>query len=100
MLTDSKILNVPKYELKIYWDSDLDCFICEVPELKGCSTMGSSYEEALSKVHSSIKRWLRKAIENSDAIPNPKGRLALKSENICIHCKRIAPSSGRWKPSK
>ena len=91
---------IPNYEIKIFWDVQMELFVCEVPELNGCTTIGKSYEEALNKIQYSIRRWIKNAKANNVPIPKPKGRLPLKNENICINCKRISSSSGRWKPSR
>ena len=39
-----------RYEISIYWSSDDQAFIAEVPELPGCAADGPSYEAALLNV--------------------------------------------------
>jgi hypothetical protein len=36
-----------KYEIIIYWSSEDEAYIAEVPELPGCMADGSSYKEVL-----------------------------------------------------
>jgi predicted RNase H-like HicB family nuclease len=36
----------PKYELIMYWSVNVQTFIAEVPELRGCSAHGSTYQQA------------------------------------------------------
>ncbi|MFZ1700579.1 MAG: type II toxin-antitoxin system HicB family antitoxin [Pyrinomonadaceae bacterium] len=64
-----------KYEIIIYWSSEDDAFIAEVPELPGCMADGSSYQEALSNAEVIIQEWIETATEIGRAIPEPKGRL-------------------------
>lgn len=63
-----------KYELVIYWSSEDDAFIAEVPELPGCAAHGSSQQEALANTQEAIDLWLDTAREFGDPIPEPKGR--------------------------
>ena len=64
-----------RYEVIIYWSSDDDAFIAEVPELAGCAADGASYSEALANVEVVIREWLDTARELGREIPAPKGRL-------------------------
>lgn len=64
-----------RYELIIYWSSEDEAFIAEVPELAGCMADGATYQEALSNVEVVIQEWLDTAKELGRPIPEPKGRL-------------------------
>jgi predicted RNase H-like HicB family nuclease len=64
-----------KYEVIIYWSEDDKAFIAEVPELAGCMSDGSTYQEALANAETVIQEWLETARELGRAIPEPKGRL-------------------------
>ena len=64
-----------KYEIILYWSSDDDAFIAEVPELAGCAADGATRQEALANVEVVIAEWLETARELGRAIPQPKGRL-------------------------
>ena len=39
-----------KYEIILYWSSEDDAFIAEVPELAGCAADGDTRQEALANV--------------------------------------------------
>ncbi|MFH1154219.1 MAG: type II toxin-antitoxin system HicB family antitoxin [Pseudomonadota bacterium] len=65
-----------KYEIIIFWSSEDDTFIAEVPELPGCMADGESYQVALSNAESIIDEWIETAKELGKPIPQPKGRLA------------------------
>ena len=64
-----------KYEVIIYWSSDDNAFIAEVPELPGCASDGATYQEALANVEVIIGEWIETAKEIGRPIPEPKGRL-------------------------
>ena len=64
-----------KYEVILYWSSEDDAFIAEVPELPGCAADGASYQEALTNVQGIIEEWIETAKALKRPIPRPKGRL-------------------------
>jgi predicted RNase H-like HicB family nuclease len=64
-----------KYEVIIYWSSDDNAYVAEVPELAGCMADGATYQEALSNAEVIIQEWLDTARELGRPIPEPKGRL-------------------------
>lgn len=63
-----------RYETIIYWSSEDQCFIADVPELPGCTAHGDSPDKALANAHEAIGLWLDTAQEFGDPIPEPKGR--------------------------
>lgn len=63
-----------KYEVIIYWSSDDDAFIAEVPELPGCAAHGPTPAAALAEAQTAMELWLETAAEFGDPIPEPKGR--------------------------
>lgn len=65
-----------KYEIIIYWSSEDDAYLAEVPELSGCMADGKSYYEALSNAEEIIEEWIETAQRIGRPIPQPKGRLA------------------------
>jgi predicted RNase H-like HicB family nuclease len=64
-----------RYEIIIYWSSEDDAFVAEVPELPGCMSDGPTYQEALRNVETAIGEWIETARELGRAILEPKGRL-------------------------
>ncbi len=64
-----------KYEVIIYWSTEDDAFIAEVPELPGCAADGPTRQAALKNVDVVIKEWIETAKELGRPIPKPKGRL-------------------------
>jgi predicted RNase H-like HicB family nuclease len=63
-----------KYEIIIFWSSEDQAFIAEVPELPGCMAHGNTQEEALGNIKSAMQLWIDTARECGDPIPEPKGR--------------------------
>ncbi len=63
-----------RYEVIIYWSTEDQIFVAEVPELPGCAAHGSSPELALAEAQAAISLWLDTAREFGDPIPEPKGR--------------------------
>jgi predicted RNase H-like HicB family nuclease len=64
-----------KYEIILYWSSEDDAFIAEVPELAGCAADGATRQEALANVEVIIAEWMETARNLGRSIPEPKGRL-------------------------
>jgi len=64
-----------KYEVIIYWSSEDDAYVAEVPELPGCAADGATYQEALANAEVVIREWIETAKEMGRPIPSAKGRL-------------------------
>ena len=65
----------PKYEIILYWSSEDNAVIAEVPELPGCMADGKTYEVALQQISVVINEWIATAKELGRPIPEPKGKL-------------------------
>ncbi|RLD56847.1 MAG: type II toxin-antitoxin system HicB family antitoxin [Bacteroidetes bacterium] len=63
-----------KYEIIIYWSSEDNAFIAEVPELSGCIAHGNTPEDSLGNAKEAIQLWIDTANEFGDPIPEPKGK--------------------------
>ncbi len=64
-----------KYEIVIYWSSEDQAFIAEVPELPGCMADGETHAEALRNAEVVMSEWIETAAELGRDIPEPRGRL-------------------------
>ena len=62
-----------KYEIVIYWSSQDQAFVAEVPELPGCMAHGDDREAALSNIKDAMQLWIDTAREFGDPIPQPGG---------------------------
>ncbi len=63
-----------RYEIIIYWSSEDERFIAEVPELPGCMAHGDSPAAALASAQDAMQLWIETAEEFGDPVPQPKGR--------------------------
>ena len=64
-----------KYEVIIYWSTEDQSFLAEVPELPGCMADGATYQEALKNVEVIIQEWIDTASKLGRKVPETKGRL-------------------------
>jgi predicted RNase H-like HicB family nuclease len=64
-----------KYEIIIYWSSEDNAYIAEVPELPGCMADGKTPQEVLATVETVISEWIEIAQVQGRPIPAPKGKL-------------------------
>jgi predicted RNase H-like HicB family nuclease len=62
-----------KYEIIIFWSSEDQVFIADIPELPGCMAHGDTHESALTNAKDAMQLWIDTAREFGDAIPEPKG---------------------------
>lgn len=65
-----------KYEVILYWSSEDNSYIAEVPELAGCMADGETMAQALENIHTVIDEWIETAQMMGRDIPEPKGKLA------------------------
>ncbi len=65
----------PKYEIIIFWSSEDNAYLAEIPELPGCMADGASYQEALKNAEIVIQEWIETAQELGRTIPEPRGKL-------------------------
>lgn len=72
----------PRYEVILYWSSEDEAFIAEVPELPGCAADGASYQEALGNVQVIIEEWIETAKELGRAIPEPRNAVELAHAHV------------------
>lgn len=68
-------MNNAKYEIIIFWSSEDNCFVAEVPELKNVMAHGDTHEEALAEALQAVNLWIEVAKENGVEVPEPKGKL-------------------------
>ncbi len=63
------------YEIILYWSSEDNLFIAEIPELAGAMADGKTRIEALKNAELIIEEWIETAISLGREIPVPKGKL-------------------------
>ena len=70
-------MDIKRYSMIIEWSDEDQAYIVTVPELPGCKTHGSTYEEAIQQGQDAIESWIMAAIADDDPIPPPKKYAAL-----------------------
>lgn len=65
------------YHINMFWSAVDDCWIADVPDLKSCSGMGDTPEEALAEVQQAMAAWLDVAAAENLPIPEPRYRPAI-----------------------
>ncbi len=68
-----------KYEIILYWSSEDQAFIAEVPELPGCMAHGQTQEAGLKNSNEAIQLWIETAQEFGDPVPEPKGERLMRA---------------------
>ena len=55
----------------IQWSDEDSAYLVTVPELPGCMTHGSTYEEAVKQGQDAIEGWIQVAQELGHPVPPP-----------------------------
>jgi predicted RNase H-like HicB family nuclease len=58
--------------MMIEWSDDERVYVVTVPELPGCQTHGSTYEEAVQQGQDAIESWIDAARADGEQIPAPR----------------------------
>jgi len=56
----------------IQWSDEDEAYIVTVPELPGCKTHGSTYEEAVQQGKDAIETWILFLNDIGEVIPEPE----------------------------
>lgn len=67
----------PRYHINLFWSSDDDCWIADVPDLNPCSAHGDTRQEAIRNIQDAIEGWLEVARDKGFPIPEAKYRPAI-----------------------
>ncbi len=65
------------YHINIFYSSEDEGYIADIPDLKYCSAFGETPEAALQEVHIAKAAWLESAKAEGKTIPEPKYRPAI-----------------------
>jgi len=63
------------YEMIIWWSTEDDAYVVDVPELSGCMAHGATRQAAIKNAEDAIKFWIKTAKDGRLEIPAPRGRL-------------------------
>jgi len=62
------------YHINVFYSEEDGCYVADIPDLKFCSALGASPEEAVREVQKAKAAWLRAAKARGKPIPNAKYR--------------------------
>jgi predicted RNase H-like HicB family nuclease len=65
------------YHINLFWSPRDECWVADVPDLKSCSALGDTPEEAVAEARIAIEAWIETAQDNDMAIPEPRYRPAI-----------------------
>ena len=63
------------YEMIIWWSTEDNAYVVDVPELPGCMAHGATRQEAIKQAEAAIQFWIKTAKHDGLEIPQPPGRL-------------------------
>jgi predicted RNase H-like HicB family nuclease len=67
----------PHYHINLFWSSEDQCWIADVPDLRPCSAHGDTRAEAIANINSAIEGWIETARANDMIVPEPRYRPAI-----------------------
>lgn len=62
------------YRLACVIEKDYDGYYAYCPQLQGCYTQGSTYEEALVNIRDAMKLHIEDRLANNEEIPSSNGQ--------------------------
>ena len=65
------------YHINIFYSSEDEGYIADIPDLKFCSAFGSTPEEALKQVQLAKAVWIEAALAEGKPVPSPRYRPAI-----------------------
>ena len=66
-----------KYHINLFWSDEDKAWVADAPDLKSCSALGDTPEEALRELESAMAGWLASAKQRKMPIPKPRYRPAI-----------------------
>lgn len=67
----------PHYHINLFWSDEDHVWIADVPDLRGCTTHGTTRAEAVANAAEAIEGWIETARECGLDVPSPKYRPAI-----------------------
>ena len=65
------------YHINIFYSSEDECYIADIPDLETCSAFGDTPEKALTEVKVARDLWIKTARESKKEVPEPRYRPAI-----------------------
>lgn len=66
-----------KYHINVFWSSEDQCWIADLPDLRFCSAHGDTPAKAVAEAQIAMELWLESAADHGDPIPEPRYRPAI-----------------------
>lgn len=73
---------IPKYHLNVFWSTEDDCWIADVPDLKHCSAHGNTAEEAVVEAGIAIQLYVESLIAHGRPVPERRYRPAIYAMKV------------------
>ncbi len=67
---------IPAYPIDVFWSTEDEAWVANVPDLRFCSAVGDTPHEAVAEVEVAITAWLEAAAAGGRPIPPPSVRAA------------------------
>jgi predicted RNase H-like HicB family nuclease len=68
-------MQMNNYEIIVYWSTEDNAYIAEVPELAGSMAHGQSYVEAVTHAEIAIAEWIETTQLIGRSVPSARGKL-------------------------
>ena len=65
------------YHINVFYSEEDKCYVADIPDLRYCSALGGTPEQAVREVAKAKKAWLSAAKKEKKPIPKPKYRPAM-----------------------
>ena len=65
---------VTDYHINIFYSSDDECYVADLPDFEYCSAVGDTPPQALAELFIARDAWLAAARNADDPIPEPRYR--------------------------
>ncbi len=65
------------YHINVFYSDEDGAYVADIPDLKACSALGATAEEAVAEVEQAKRAWLAVARETGRQIPEPRYRPAI-----------------------
>ncbi len=72
------------YEVKVYYNSDDQCYVAQIVEFVGCAVDGETASEALNNLYEAKEAWIKDMLAQGHAIPPPKYASAQASNQYAV----------------
>jgi predicted RNase H-like HicB family nuclease len=68
-------MKLNSYEMILWWSTEDNAYVVDVPELPGCMAHGATRQAAIKNAEEAISFWIKSAKDDGIEVPQPRGRL-------------------------